>query len=289
MTWKKDASQVPNSVEVDRRTVRRQDIIALLSDFDPRQTYANVKIYEVPEEVEGKIFYQANNLTRVAATSVGLDLTRGLTPESRFIYTLMERSPVLAEAEVERRFTKIGDKSRKVTTISTLVESAKVMNARLQYLERSDEFKYFELIDFVAAFIDEYARHYPEWLQSATMQERQQLRQRSFAMSNIMVHGLFRLAFRLFEDMEKESKDWRGEAGWKASVAKLARKLEIEADDGRLITIDPMDQRNPAWRGRILTERVSRKTGQTAWDVVNRRQTRQAAYEYLCDLAGVRS
>ncbi len=285
--WKLHPNRIPKQVKVDRTTIGHQELRDLLEQFDPDAIEVNIKIYEVAAEVEGKIFYQANNLTKAAAPGVGIDLNRGQTPESRFVYTLMERSPIFAEKEVERRFTKIGEKSRKVTTISTLVEAVSVFNKRLQYLEQHDEQRYSDLVDFVTTFFEEYSQHFPAWQPDANTADRQAFRKVSYAMTNVLVHALFRLVFRLYEDMERESRDWRHDVNWRAIVAKLARKIEIMDDDGTTMKVSALDKDNPAWQGKILVQGLDRKTKTMTWGISNTRQTRQAAYDYLCELVGL--
>lgn len=254
--------------------------------YDPKSIKATITIYTVPPEKEGKIFYQANNLSKTAGPSGGLDLNRDQTPETRFVAALMANTDILAESEIERRFTKIGEKSRKVTTISTLAEAAKVMNRRLQQLERYDQAKYDELVAFIGEFFREYAQHYPAWLPNASTADRQTMRQNSYAMTNVMVHALFRLAFTLFEKMDSTSVDWRQDQSWRSGLAKMSKKITV-TEKGRNVTVDPFSKANPAWRGKILVQSFDRKTRRETWGISNTRQTRQAAFTYISQLAGM--
>jgi hypothetical protein len=284
--WKLDPRSVPDQVIVDRQAVERAELLRLLGQYEPEHCWVNVTIYAVKPDQEGKIFYQANNLSKPAGPSVGYDLNRDQTPETRFITALMGKADIFAETEIERRFTRIGEKSRKATTLSTLVEAAKVMNRTLQQYERSDRAKYDELVAFVDTFFQEFAQHYPAWLSNASTADRQAARQHSYAMTNVMVHALFRLAYTLFENMDSASVDWRKDVAWKASVAKMAAKITI-TDKGKKLVVDPFSKDNPAWRGKILVQGFDRKSRRQTWGISNTRQTRQAAYTYVLSLAGL--
>jgi hypothetical protein len=285
--WTLNEAQVPDAVKVDQSTVMREEILELLRGYDPSESYATVNIMEAPAKLEGVVFYQANNLTKPAGPSVGFDLNREQTPESRFIFALARKSSIFAEEEVERRFTKIGEKSRKLTTLSTLVEAARVMNKRLQHLEEYDSAKYDDLVSFMAEFFAEYAHSFPAWLPTASMKARQEMRESSLAMTNVMVHALFRLAFRLYEDMEANTQDWRTHPSWRASLGKLAQKVLVRSGKGKSLSLPALHKDNPAWRGKVLIQGKDRLTGEESWSISNTRQTRQAAYEYVCELAGL--
>ncbi|HZH18346.1 MAG TPA: DNA sulfur modification protein DndB [Archangium sp.] len=285
--WSLDAAQIPDAVKVDNSLVKKDEILKLLESYNPAATFATVTVLEGPAKTEGIIFYQANNLTKPAGPSVGYDLNPDQTPESRFIAALSKKSPIFAEEEIERRFTKIGEKSRKITTLSTLVEAVKVMNKRLQHLEQYDSAKYDDLLSFMTEFFEEYSNSFPAWKKTASMKERQEMRDSSLAMTNVMVHALFRLAFRVYEDMEASTQEWKTHKAWRTAVGKLAQKVQVKNEKGKPVSLPALHKDNPAWRGKVLIQGKDRQTGGESWSISNTRQTRQAAYEYLCELAGL--
>jgi uncharacterized membrane-anchored protein YjiN (DUF445 family) len=87
-----------------------------------------------------------------------------------------------------------------------------------------------------------------------------------------MMHPLFRIVFRLWDEHVDNGTNWRNDKKWRTVIAKIARV---------------MDRENPAWNGRIKVQ-VLNKQGEIDWSLSSTRQTREAAYQYLCDIAGIK-
>jgi DNA-sulfur modification-associated len=229
--WKLEPKLIPDEVIVDHKPITKAEILKRLESYDLKTTMVTVKIHNVAPKTEGKIFYQANNLTRPAEFGAGHDIYPGQTPESRFVQSLMKRSPVLAEEQIERRSSRIAGTSRKATTLSTLIGAASSMMPRLASLE-DEKTKYNNLVDFYVAFFDEYANLFSEWQPNTPADERWESRCRSYAIHNIMVHPLFSLAWDFWQEMERKHVDWREAKNWKDALA-ACRSADRAAEEVR--------------------------------------------------------
>lgn len=298
--WHKNRASVPEEVMVGDRPVSEDDIRELLETFDPDKVQVFVDIYNLTPEDEGRLFDEFNSDAKSPSTAVGIDLNPEKTPSRKFVYALMKVSEIFARPEIETRSNTIGSKSRKVTTVATLEASVRPMKRTLAELEKDQE-AYDDLVEFAAAFFGEYATHYPELQPNGTAEARNQLRDRSFALSNIIMFPLFRIIFDLWERFEDDGLDWRKENGWKEVVTKLTGTITSDVDaeyfekKGRDVKkveiskgdrVNVMSRHNPAWRGKILIEGED-KEGRTVWSLSSTRQTRQAAYNYLRQIAGL--
>src|SRR5439155_229011 len=156
---------------------------------------------------ERRLFFdQLNFDQKPPQRSVGIALNPLKTPSRRFIDALMRKSDVFSEREIETRANNIGTDSRKLTTNSTLVGAVEEFSKLLLQLEQENPKTgaYTDFIEFVAAFFDEYAKHFPEVQPGATGEARNESRQTSFAISNIMFHPLMRLAKDLWLAYRRE-------------------------------------------------------------------------------------
>jgi DNA-sulfur modification-associated len=269
--WHADQNKVPDVVVVDQVPVPREDFIDFLDDFDPRTEHIYVEIYCLTEENEGRLFDEFNSDAKPPATAIALDLNPTKTPSRRFVYELMEASDIFAREEIECRRNTIGSKSRKLVTNATLEAAVRPMAKDLAVLEK-DRSAYQDLRGFTSAFFEEWAAHFPAWLPGASADDRNKLRDDSLALSNIMMHPLFRIVFRLWQEYHDSGTDWHNDKKWRSVIAKISRV---------------MDRTNEEWQGRILVQ-VLDKEGKPAWSLSSTRQTREAAYQYLCDVGGIK-
>lgn len=163
--------------------------------------------------------------------------------------------------------------------------------------------KYNDLVEFMSAFWEEWATLYEEFQPGAIGSARNALRDRSYALSNIIFFPMFRLAMELWEKYDKKDKNWRNETEWKVALQKLAGEITINdpshpnhggkvalmakeivvKEKGKIKTISPG---NPEWRGVILVKKLD-KDGNEAWGLSSTSQTRHSAYIYLRKRSGV--
>jgi hypothetical protein len=203
----------------------------------------------------------------------------------------MDNTAVFNREEIETRYNTIAGKSKKLTTNATLVAAIKgmVRSARELAVLEADTERWDDLVEFFDQFFLEWAAHFPEFEPGTDQAPRQELRKRSFALSNIILHPLFKLVYDLWSEYDERDEDWRSDNGWKDAIAKLGGKRDVADPDepGATITVTVMDRENPEWRERILTPRYNAAGRVEEWIVSSTRQTRAAAYAYLRDVAGL--
>jgi hypothetical protein len=205
---------------------------------------------------------------------------------------LMETSALFNPIEIETRGNTIGSKSRKLTTNATIEAAVRNMckPSELAALEKDTE-AYGDAIDFMGAFFEEWAHHFPAFLPNKSAEERNKLRADSYALSNLMFHPLFKLAYDLWRNYYDNDEDWRLESGWKDALAKLGGSVttkDPDRNDGdNEVTVPIMSRDNPDWRGKIAVPRFDQNGVRTGFIVSSTRQTREAAYAYLRQQAGL--
>jgi hypothetical protein len=201
----------------------------------------------------------------------------------------METSALFSPTEIETRGNTIGSKSRKLTTNATIEAGLRNMckPSELAALEK-DKQTWDDLVEFMGAFFEEWAHHFPAFLPNKSAEERNNLRNDSYALSNLMFHPLFKLAYDLWKDYNENDEDWRLEDGWKNALAKLGGDVTTkDPDTGNEVTIPVMSRSNPDWRDRIAVPRFDTDGVRTGFIVSSTRQTREAAYAYLREKAGL--
>jgi hypothetical protein len=281
--WHYNSSDIPEEVDVDGTPVSKSEILDDLEEFDPKHEPVYVEVYSLSPEMEGYLYDEFNADAKPPATAVALDLNPQKTPSRRFVYNLMDRSEILARDEIECRRNTIGSKSRKLTTNSTLEASMRPFQRQLAQLEKNSE-TYDDLLEFFCDFFEEWSRHFEAWRPAASAEARWKFRDTSFALSNIILHPLCRLTMRLWQEYNDDSKDWTKENGWKDVIAKIAGDTKPE---GKSKNVPVMSRENTDWKGKILIETLDRKTGKRIYSLSNTRQTREAAYQYFCEISGV--
>jgi hypothetical protein len=276
--WHEKSSEIPEKVIVDGAPVYEDEIRKLIMEFNPEDEYIYVEVYVLSPVREGDLYVEFNKDRSAPATAVSLDLNPDKTPSVRFVYTLIGKSSIFARTEIETRRNSIGSGSRKLTTNATLEAAVRPMSKRLLDYEKNEPL-YNDLLDFTSAFFEEWARYYKAWRPNASADERQQLRKESLALSNLILHPLFRIVFRLWEEHKEAKTDWSRSPRWKEVVAKLAGTIDIPdtQNPGTTIKVPVMSRDNTEWEGKVIIDQI----------VANNRQAREAAYRYLCDVAGI--
>ena len=287
--WKHYPDDIPEKVVVDGgEEVSRERIVEMLADFDPENEYVHVDVYNLDALREGFLYDEFNSDSKPPPTSVAISLNPTKTPSRRFVKALMESSALFSSHEVETRGNTIGSKSRKLTTIATLDAAARAMCKPTELVELEGSEAYHDLVDFVGEFFEEWAKLFPEFLPGKTATERHNLRDTSFALSNVMFHPLFRMAYGLWRPYFEDEEDWRVDSSWKDALAKLGRTIETrDPDTGNTVKVPVMDRENPDWRGKVLVPRFNADGTRAGFIISSTRQTRDAAYAYLRQQAGL--
>jgi hypothetical protein len=304
--WHQDPDTVPDEVMVseDGEVIDAGDLRKLLDSFDPFDEETSsvfATIFNVPADHEGRLFDEYNVEGKKPSTAASIDMYADKTASRRFVDALMKKCPIFDRYEVETRANTIAAASRKITTIATLDVAIKPFNKRLLELEKSKKV-YNDLVDFFSHFYTEWAVHYPEFQPTASGKARQDLRTRSFAMSNIIFFPMFRLAFELWSKYTKNGVNWRAENEWREAIARLAGDITkaITTEDGKTkkLTVPVMARDykdedgnlvhgNPDWQGKILIQQFDQSGNPRGWSLSSTRQTRDAAYHYLVSIAKV--
>lgn len=282
--WKRHPEEIPEKVIVDGDTYTEDQIIALLEDFEPSEEQVYVEAYTLGKNSEGKLYDEFNADPKPPSGAVAIDLNPDKTPSRRFVYKVMEKSSILARSEIETRRNTIGNASRKLITTPTMEAAIRPYQAELSRLENAKDGRWGDLVNFFVAFFEEYAHYYKAWQPKATAEDRWTLRRESFALSNIMIHPLFRLAYETWKYYDVSKVDWHTDTAWKTAIGKIAGKAT--AKDGQKYAV--MDRHNPDWQGRILIETV-KADGSKTWDLSSTRQTRESAYQHLLDVSGMKN
>jgi hypothetical protein len=300
--WKLDPDAIPDEVEIspDGRTIDGLRLQQLLQKFDPNDddhSSVFVTIFNVTREYEGRLFDEYNVEGKKPTAGAAIDMFPEKTAPRRFITDLMKRCEIFDRDEIEMRASSIAKASRKITTSATLDAAAKQFQKDLLRIQK-DKKKYDDLLEFFSHFYTEWANHYPAFEPTASGKLRTQLREQSFAMSNIMFFPMFRLAHDLWQKYTKAGIDWRSEKEWKDALAKLAGKVTVTTGDNRQLTVllmarDYDDEEglhvpgNPDWQGKILLQQFDQSGKPTGWSLSSTRQSREAAYHYLVKHSGV--
>jgi DNA-sulfur modification-associated len=284
--WYEDPNSIPVQVTVDDVPVGEDEIRRMLVSFDPEDHCVHVDVYNLEPEKEGWLYDEFNADAKKPSTAVELDLNQRKTPARRFTYRLMAKSPIFSREEVETRRNTIGSKSRKLVTNATIEAAVRNMKRDLVTWEK-DDVTYTDLLDFTAAFFEEYARGYPAWQPQASGDSRHQLRKESFALSNIIMFPLMRLVFEMWKDYNAKGVNWRKDKMWKEAIAKVTGPVVTrDAENNSMYRGSVLDRENPDWKGKVLVQTYDRD-GNRQYTLSSTRQTREAAYQYLRQIAGL--
>lgn len=292
-SWKYEETSIPDEVTIDEGDiVTAAEIKKWLTKFDPDDTTTSslfVDIYNLEPELEGWLYDEFNADAKPPAGAVAIDLNHDKTPSRRFVYRLMERSPIFDRTQVETRANTIGSKSRKLTTNATMESAVRPYSKRLAQLERDGTGTYDDLLLFVAAFFAEWANHFPAYQPDASGDQRQAFRAESYALSNIMFFPLFRLLFELWEKYHADGVEWTKQDEWRDAIAHLAGKVTIQdpKDPSKKIKVDFFSRDNTGWEGKILVKKFDSNGEFSGWSLSSTRQTRDAAFHELVRQAKV--
>lgn len=282
--WFADDGSIPAQVKVDEVPVSYDQIQHLMADFDPDKEFVYCEIFSLTAEREGFLYDEFNVDQKKPSTTVAIELNPGKNPSRRFIYALMDTSRLFDRREIECRNSSIGSKSRKLTTNATLEAAVRPMKQRLSQLEGKPEWD--DLLGFVALFFEEWAAAFPAWRPEASADERHELRKRSFALANVLMYPLFKLAFRLWEEYNRQGTDWRTDRNWKAVIDRLAGYVPVDSEMELGCKVRVMDRANREWMGRIVLIKED-EDGTRKESVTNTRPSQDSAYDYLCKVAGL--
>ncbi|KOX20257.1 hypothetical protein ADK67_30935 [Saccharothrix sp. NRRL B-16348] len=278
--WHEHPEEIPEKVNVDGTIVTEDEILEMLKDFDPKHEQVFVEAFALPAREEGRLYDEFNSDGKAPSNAVAMDLNPDKTPSRRFVSRLMDKSDVLSRSEVETRRNTIGNVSRKLITTPTMEAAMRPLNDKLAKLENAKDGRYNDLVDFYSEFFKEWSHYFKPWQPKTKAEDRHKLREKSFALSNIMIHPLFRLAYDLWADYDSRKVDWHADNLWKQAVNKLAGKTT--AEDGKVYPV--MARANPDWQSRIMVKSLQ-SDGTTTWTLSSTRQTRESAYLYLLDIA----
>jgi hypothetical protein len=309
--WQHQPESIPVEVVVadDGTTVDGDEIREQLENFDPfdeEKASTFVEIFNVPADHEGRLFDEYNVEGKRPTPGAAIDMFSDKTASRRFVDALMKMCPIFDRSEIEMRSSTIAAASRKITTVSTLDVAIKPYQKDLLALEKNKPV-YDDLIEFFSQFYAEWAKHYQEYQPTASGKARQELRERSFAMANIMFFPMFRLAYELWDRYRRNGTDWKTTNEWRDALARIAGETEVEGPDGKpvlgpdgepeKVSVMARDIRNkknelvaegnPAWRGKILIQQFKQDGTPSGWTLSSTRGTRDAAYHYLAKVSGI--
>lgn len=299
--WASNPDSIPDDVPVseDGESISSGELEQLIQSFDPHNEEDSavlVQVFNVSKEQEGWLFDEYNVEGKRPSNAASIDMYSDKTASRRFVTALMDKCPIFDRNEIEVRSNTIAPASRKLTTIATLDAAIKPYSKRLLELEKEKDgkAKYADLIDFFSHFYTEIASHVPEFQPTASGKARQDLRKRSFAISNILYFPLFRLAFDLWTKYSKQGVDWKQEQEWRDGIARITGEVTAEIGGAKVkvpvMARDALDEGwhgNPAWQGKILVQKFDGSGQPQGWSLSSTRQTRDSAFHYLSQVAGV--
>lgn len=299
--WAANPEAIPDDVVIseDGDSISSGELEELIQGFDPdndEESAVLVQVFNVSKEQEGWLFDEYNVEGKKPSNAASIDMYSDKTATRRFVTALMEKCPIFHRDEIEVRSNTIAPASRKLTTIATLDAAIKPYSKRLLTLEKDKEgkAKVADLVEFFSHFYAEIASHVPEFQPTASGKARQDLRKKSFAISNILYFPLFRLAFDLWEKYTTQGIDWKTVQEWKDGIARMTGDVEVTIDGAKMkvpvMARDALEEGwhgNPNWQGKILVQKFDSSGEPQGWSLSSTRQTRDSAFHYLAQIAGV--
>ncbi len=258
-------------VEVHRRYLKwvRDTGSKSWGAYNPQRGYGLV-IYTDDFKGEAHRFYVYNFLGwRVSTSTAHYIESKTHTPQvhTRLAREIMESSGILGSRNVEILSNHLSRNSAKLITFGTLVEALKGAFPSLT------EDVYDDTRTHVLKFLEELNKVRPNEIGLVSVAQRQKVRESSVADQAVLWHGYMRLAAR-FQDIPEND--------WPNRLSAFAQTVTYAEPGGRTINEDVFSRRNPAW-----AENGVIAPGKRGPRVVNNRQARQGAYEYLCELIGL--
>ena len=235
-----------------------------MGEYNPHRGYGLV-IYTDDFQGEAHRFYVYNFMGwRVPTSTAHFIESKTHAPQlhTKLAREVMESSGLLGTRNVELLSNQLSSNSAKMITFGTLVDAIKGAFPALM------EDKYEETKEFLVRFFEELNRVRPAEIALISTAQRQKVRTTTVADQAVVWHAYIRAGARL-----KETKP----TDWQAALENLARPVQ---SGGALI--DVLSRQNPAWSAKGVIA-----PGKKGPRVVNNRQARDGAYEYICEVVGV--
>jgi hypothetical protein len=257
-------------VRVHRKYLQwvRETGSAEMGSYNPARAYG-LAIYTDDAQQEAHRFYVYNFLGwRVPTSTAHYIESKSDSPHihARLARELMERSSVLTPNNVEILSNHLSRNSAKMVTFGTLVDAIKSAVPNLT------EDNYEDVCAYFIEFLEALGAIRPNEIALLSVARRQRVRDTSVADQAVLWHAYFRLAWKL---REVAPSDWRSRLTFLATD--YTHELDGEQWEGDLFS-----RENPAWE---IFEVIAQ--GKTGPRVVNNRQSRQGAYEFLAAAMGI--
>jgi hypothetical protein len=235
-----------------------------MGDYNPHRGYGLV-IYTDDFQGEAHRFYVYNFMGwRVPTSTAHFIESKTHSPQlhTKLAREVMEGSGLLGARNVELLSNQLSSNSAKMITFGTLVDAIKGGFPALM------EDKYDETKEFLLKLLEELNRLRPQEIALISISQRQRVRTTTVADQAVVWHAYIRAAARLREIKPHN---------WQQALDGLAGTVVLAGN-----TIDVLSRQNPAW-----AEKGVIAPGKKGPRVVNNRQAREGAYEYICQLLGV--
>ena len=239
-----------------------------MGTYNPQRSYGLV-IYTDDVQGEAHRFFVYNfKGWRVPTSTAHFIESKTATPQihSRLARELMERSGVLGASNVEILSNHLSRNSAKMVTFGTLVDSLRTG------FPNTTEDDYADAVAYLLDYLTELGKTRPNEIALLSVAQRRNIKETSIADQAVIWHGYMRLAARL-HDLRPDT--------WREALATFGQVFTYQAN-GNYYEGDLFSRQNPVWSDNEVIAQ-----GKTGPRVVNNRQSRQGAYEVLCDVAGV--
>lgn len=258
-------------VRVHRRYLQwvRETASAEMGTYNPARPYGLV-IYTDDAKGEAHRFFVYNFLGwRVSTSTAHYIESKAQVPQlySKLARELMERSMVLGASNVEILSNHLSRNSAKIVTFGTLVDALKRAFPNLT------EDGYEDVLAYLLEYLNALGEIRPNEIALLTVARRQRVRETSIADQAVLWHAYLRLAARL-RDLEIDD--------WRAKLLPLGQDFAYQRNGHIQYEGDLFSRANPAWSDHEVIAQ-----GRKGPRVVNNRQSRQGAYEFLCDVLGI--
>lgn len=250
--------------------VRETDSTAM-GEYKPQRGYGLV-IYTDDFNGEAHRFYVYNFLGwRVSTSTAHYIESKTHAPQvhTKLARAFMESSGILGHRNVEILSNHLSRNSAKLITFGTLVEALKGAYSSLTEDVEDD------VLSHLLRFIEELHKLRPNEIGLLSVAQRQRVRDSSVADQAVLWHGYIHLSARL-RDVSPDH--------WQELLSALGNATSYVGANEQQYDGDIFSRKNPAWfdKGVIAP-------GKKGPRVVNNRQAREGAYEYLCEVVGIPS
>ncbi len=238
-----------------------------MSTYNPSRAYGLV-IYTDDYDGEAHRFFIYNfKGWRVSTSTAHYIESKTASPNlhQRLAREVMEQSAELGPSNVEVMGNQLSRNSAKMITFGTLVEAL-----RTGFPDLTDD-EYEAVKAFMLDFLGGLGTVRPGEIGLLSVSQRQRVRNTSVVDQAVMWHAYIRLAARFMED----------KADWGKALLVLKEPYTFEEGD-RKWSGDLFSRDNPVWAqcGVIAP-------GKKGPRVVNNRESRQGAFEFLCQISGI--